>query len=203
MRVLLCFFGIAAGVIAGASAVHAQAGDNTSFRAFTASRFYSSLIDHALAGMPPDVFQKCPALVSAGSRVTVVRPVTFASDGFPNGGVWKQQFQVSGCGNDTTLNFYFQAPRDEKINTLIAAPGSTHADVVLQGDARKYATVAVVAREKDCKALNIKTTTFEAYGYSTRPPEILAQARNPGPGGKRGSWLGAVTPMKFRLISFP
>ncbi len=182
MRVLLCLFGVSAGVIAGASAVHAQAGDNAPFRAFTSSSFYSSLIDHALAGMPPDVFQKCPALVSAGSRVTVVRPVTFASDGFPNGGIWKQQFPVSGCGNDTTLNFYFQATLDEKINTLVAAPGSTHANIVLQGDARKYATVAVVAREKDCKALNIKTTKFEAYGLFNPP------SQDPGPGSQPRPW---------------
>ena len=182
MKLLLCSLGVAAALISGAPAAQAQSGDEAAFQTFTRSDFYSGLIARTLSAMPPEVFQRCPALVSGGSQVTVVRPVTIAPDGFPNGGVWKQQFPVSGCGNDTTLNFYFQATADEKINSLVAAPGNTHANLILQGDARKYATVAVVGSRKDCKALNIKTTRFEAYGLSTPPTP------DPGPGSQPRPW---------------
>src|SRR4051812_40565958 len=100
-------------------------------QAFIKTDFYASLLNHTLDGLPPTVFQRCPTLMSNGSRMTVLKPVSFAASGYPNAGVWKQSFPVSGCGNDTILNIYFSAGADEKINTLFAAPGDSIADMRL------------------------------------------------------------------------
>lgn len=147
----------------------AQQPGNGAFQAFTKSQFYAGLINRQLAALPPEVFQRCPSLESGGSQVTVLAPITFAADGFPNGGIWKQTFPVTGCGNDTVLNFYFQATPAEKINAVIAAPGDTHANLTLQQDASRYAKIGVETIRKDCPTLSIKTTKFEGYGIKDPP----------------------------------
>jgi hypothetical protein len=92
----------------------AQAPNSDQLRALIASDFHKELINRALASLPPTVFQRCPTLVSNLSHVTPLKPVSFGSDGFPNGGMWRETFPVSGCGNDTVLNFYFVATSDKK-----------------------------------------------------------------------------------------
>lgn len=171
-----------AALIAGAPAAQAQANEGAALQAFTTTKFYNRLITRAFSSLPPEVFHRCPALVSRGSQVTVVLPVTFAPDGVPNGGVWKQQFPVSGCGNDTTLNFYFQAAPERKISTVLAAPGDTHASLILQRDARRYAGAAVIATRKGCTALILTTTQFQGYGLVSPP------ARDPGNGHQLRPW---------------
>jgi len=163
-------------------ASQAQAFDQNAFQTFTQSSFYQRLITRTLAALPQTVFQRCPSLVSQGSKVVTLKSVTFGADGFPNAGVWRQEFPISGCGNDTTLNFYFFATSDEKINTLVAAPGTTHANTVLQSDARKYATIAVLAAHKGCETLDIKSTRFEGYGLANPPTP------DPGSGSHLRPW---------------
>src|SRR5262245_2799582 len=100
---------VIAAVLGGLSALwandlQAEGADANQLQAFIRSDFYAGLVNRALASIPKTVFQRCPTLVSNGSNVTVIKPVRFAQSGFPNEGIWKQSFPISGCGNDTILN---------------------------------------------------------------------------------------------------
>lgn len=159
----------------------AQAPD-TKLQAFTRTNFYTGLINRALAPIPASVFKKCPTLVSKGSTVTVLRPASFGADGFPNAGVWKQSFPVSGCGNDTILNLYFSATADEKINTIIGVPGETRADLTLQRDALVYARIGAGLAAKDCKVFEPINSKFEGFGVSD------SSIPDPGPTSRFRPW---------------
>jgi hypothetical protein len=109
-------------------------------------------------------------------------PLSFGADGYPNAGSWRQAFPISGCGNDTVLNLFFFAGADEKINTVIGVPGTSHANLTLQRDAVRYANIGAALVMKSCKAFYVKTTRFEGYGL--RKPETP----DPGPGPARPWW---------------
>lgn len=154
--------------------VRAQSFDLGQLHTFTRSQPYQTILAKALAAVPDAVLKRCPTLVSHGSKVILIKPVTLGEGGIPNGGAWKQSFPVSGCGNDTLLNFYFSATSDQKINTIVGAPGTTLADVTLQQDAGLYANAAASGAEKGCKTFTVKNTKFEAFG--------LAKPATPDPG---------------------
>jgi hypothetical protein len=165
--------------------------DNTEARAdepeqqlqkFIHSQWYQEFLGHKFSSLPEAVFKRCPTLVSNGSKVVVVKPSSFGPSGFPNAGTWKQMFPVSGCGNDTVLNFYFTAGADEKINTVFALPGTTRGDPVLQRDAYRYAQIGAMAVVKDCKTFIVKNTRFEAVGLPHSPPS------DPAPDPSRPPW---------------
>ena len=101
----------------------AQAIDGNLMQAFIGSDAYKELLTKALAGLPQTVYPRCPNLVSGAATVTVLKPISFAGDGSPNAGSWRQRISVKGCGNDTVLNFYFSAGADEKISTVIRDSG--------------------------------------------------------------------------------
>ncbi len=176
----------------------AQTADDAHLQAFTRSDFYKGLINRAIAALPPTVFTKCPSLVSNGSRVTMLKPVSFGADGFPNAGMWKQSFPVSGCGNDTIVNFYFTAGADEKVNTLIGAPGSTGADLTLQRDALLYANMGAQIVAGDCKQFTVRNTKFEAFGLA-KPATA-----DPGPDSQFRPWWETWTMIGCgRIVDVP
>jgi hypothetical protein len=109
---------------------------------------------------------------------------SFAISGYPNAGVWKQTFPISGCGNDTILNIYFLAKADEKIDSITALPGTTAADLNLQNDAVMYARIGANIAVKDCELSKfiIKNTKFEGFGLSNPPTP------DPGPGDRLRPW---------------
>ncbi len=148
------------------------------------SEFYKGLLVGIFAKAPPEVFTRCPTLVSNGSRVVIVKPVSFADSGYPNAGVWKQSFPVSGCGNDTIINIYFEAKADEKIDSLGAAPGTTITDLKLQADALVYALMGAKFAIMDCdsKKFVVKNTKFEGFGLANPP------VPDPGPGQRARPW---------------
>ena len=179
----LALFGI---TVASAFGQGARAQDNGAHQlaAFTKTPFYAEFLGHTFSSLPTEILQRCPSLVSAGSQVTVVTQVTFASDGYPSGGVWRQDFPVSGCGNDTTLHLYFQATSDEKINSLTALSGGTHTDLTLQGNALPLARNAVIAAGGRCQTFDVSDTHFDSY-------EAAASAEAPEPAGRKAwheSW---------------
>jgi hypothetical protein len=91
----------------------------------------------------------------------MLQPISFGPNGLPNAGAWKEAFPVAGCGNDTTLNFFFRASKDGKINTFIGLPGTTIADPLLQKDAMTEALAATARPEiKDCKSLDVINTEY-------------------------------------------
>jgi hypothetical protein len=158
---------------------------DASLQSLIRTQSYQELVNNALGRLPSAVFQRCPSLVSSGSTVTVLEPVSFAKSGNPNAGSWKQAFPVSGCGNDTVLHIYFTATPDEKISTAVGLPGSTHADLTLQRNAVTYAQTGAIAAKnvaKDCNHFDVRNTKFESYGLAEPPTP------DPGPGNGRRPW---------------
>jgi hypothetical protein len=155
---------------------------DASLQTLTRSQSYQELVHRTLGELPPTVFQRCPSLVSSGSTVTVINPVSFAKSGHPNTGSWKQAFPVSGCGNDTVLHIYFTATPDEKITATVGLPGSTHADLTLQWNSVMYAQTGARHVVKDCNHFDVRNTKFESYGL-VEPP-----TPDPGPGNGRRPW---------------
>jgi hypothetical protein len=162
----------------------AQTPNEPQLQAFTKTDFYKGLLNKILAKAPDAVFSRCPTLVSNGSQITVVKPISFAASGYPNAGVWKQTFPISGCGNDTILNIYFVAKADEKIDTVAALPGTTAADLKQQADAVVYAVTGARFAVRDCESSKfvVKNTKFEGFGLS-KPP-----LPDPGPGQRKRPW---------------
>src|SRR3974390_1010892 len=140
------------------------------WKQFFASDFHKGLITRAFSGISPTVLQRCPTLASKNSQINIIHPVTFAASGLPNAGNWRESFPISGCGNDTTLNFYFVAGSDEKVRTLVAFPGATRADPILQKDAFTYAYMGASVAAKDCKTFEVKNTQFDGFGLINPPP---------------------------------
>jgi len=154
----------AAAATVSVPAADAQRVVNAQLLAFSHTPFYAGLINRGLAVVPQAVFHKCPTLRSVGSQLIELSPVIFAPDGYPNSGEWKQRFPVTGCGNDTILNFYFTATPLEKINTAVGIPGETRADIVLQRDAKKYAVIGATLLARSCwefDILNSKVNEIE------------------------------------------
>ncbi len=162
--------------------VGAQMADGAKFKEFLASAVHKGLVSRALAALPPTVFQQCPTLKSPGSQTTVMQPISFAPDGVPNAGAWREVFPVSGCGNGTQLNFYFAAGRDGKINTTIEIPGTTRADPLLQRDAQRFANLGAGVAAKDCRKFETKNSRFEAFGLRNPPTP------DPGPNTRLRPW---------------
>jgi hypothetical protein len=155
---------------------NAQQRDGGALQFFTASNFYQGLLSNAFASMPPALFRRCPSLVSNGSTIKVLQPVTFGTDGSPNGGFWKQSFPVSGCGNDTIINLYFSASENEQISIILGMPGDTLSDLTLQRDAIFYAKVTASTLLKGCASLVPTNSVFVGYG--------LLNPATPDPGPK-------------------
>lgn len=138
----------------------AAAQDTTAkFREYTRGADYHRFVGQALSSLPAPVFKRCPTLVSTQSQTTILKPISIGPNGLPNGGVWRLAFPVSGCGNDTVLNFFLSATADEKIHIAAGLPGATHADPILQRDSMLYAMIAAKA-EKGCKEIYVTNTEF-------------------------------------------
>lgn len=174
-----------AGLLASISqpgAIRAQADGAGQLQAFMKTAAYGQLVNRGLATLPDSVFKRCPTLVSGGSKVIVLKPASFGSDGSPISGYWVQRFPVSGCGNDTILTFFFSAGADGKINIVVGVPGATHANLTLQRDADRYASIGAGLAAKDCKTFVVKNTKFESYGLQT------PATPDPGPGQRLRPW---------------
>ena len=177
----ICLAALAAITVA-TPAARAQTVAAARFQTFMASDFHKGLITRTLAGIPPAVYQRCPALVSQASQITVLRPVTYGPSGIPNAGAWRESFPVSGCGNDTTLNLFFAGTPGDKVNVLVAAPGGSRADLALQKDAFSHAALGARTIAKDCTAFYVRHTTFDGFG-SIDPPSA-----DPGPDSRSRPW---------------
>lgn len=157
---------IAFGLAAPNDAAAAQ--PPTRLQTLVQSSGYQGNIRRLFASLPADVFQRCPTLVSDGSTVTVLTPVGFAPDGYPVSGSWRQRFPFRGCGNDTTINIVFQAQVDEKIASIIAVPGDTHADLTLQRDALHYAWLGAKVVAPSCTTPHIRHTRYDGIVDAAR-----------------------------------
>jgi hypothetical protein len=154
---------VALTVAANSTKALAQEADQRPLQTFIQSDLHGKLLTQALSVLPPEVFPRCPSLVSKGSQVTMTGAVSFDPKGVPSSGRWKEAFPVSGCGNDTILNIYFLADNAKGVQVFSALPGETHAGPVLQRDAYTYASIGVSAKAGDCKSLLVTNTKFEGY----------------------------------------
>ena len=168
-----------AAVMLSSAGARAETGDQAQFRSFIATSGYQNLIGQAFASMPPDVFAKCPAMISNGSKITWLAPVHFGSGGTPDGGVWKQMFPITGCGNDTTYNLYFSAAPGRPLRTLVGVPGFTHADPLLQKDTLTYAYLGAALALKACKTFDVKDTAFLGYDSDAAPDPAAPRETRP------------------------
>ena len=166
-------------------------------QAFIASPPFQAYIGSLFSKLPPDVFQRCKSFVSKGSTVSVAIPAVFASDGHPISGAWKQSFPVSGCGNDTTINFFFTAQASENIVTVMGAPGDTHADPILQKDAIHYAMLAALPKAGTCTEPHILTTRYD--GVATMPREDSKASAHSGKQPWHETWTIAACGSTIRI----
>lgn len=163
--------------------------DPARFRAFLASDAYRALVGAASDQIPAEILPLCPAFSSPGADVTIARDVTFGADGMPRSGAWWSRAPVSGCGNDTIINIFFQVGARGKITPLVALPGTTRADPVLQRDALMYAFLGVGQRMADCAQMHVIHTRFEAFGLQGAKPAAAKPAPSPPTAAEaRGPW---------------
>ena len=148
------------------------------FDALSRSAAYQATIGKALAALPADVTKGCPALTTASASIRVLQPVSFAQDGQPTDGSWKQSFLQPRCGEGLILNFLFQATADERIRTLVLVPGDSIAEPPLQAQAFRDVVAGVLGPSAACKVFHVLNTKFEAFDHSQAP------GPDPAPGDK-------------------
>ena len=68
---------------------------------------------------------------------------------------------------------------DGKINGIVAASGTTHADLTLQRDTLFYADMGAAMVAKDCKNMVVTNTRFNALDTTSAPPPGVDPSRHP------------------------
>lgn len=139
---------------------------------------YLATIRGAVAALPAEVTKGCPAVTTDHSSIRVLKPISFAENGLPLDGSWKQSFLQPPCGGRTILNFLFSATADQRIRTLILAPGDGIAEPQLQVAAFRGAVASVQGLAATCQAFHVLNTRFEAFDHSQAP------GPDPAPGDK-------------------
>lgn len=147
------------------------------FGMFTMSRYYNDLVTRGLVRLPSAVLTLCPKLVQGTAKLLVLEPVTMAANGFPISGFWKQTLPVSGCGNDTTLNLFFRADKNQVVETLVGVPGETHADLALQPEARQIALTAASQTIMGCGRYDVIDTRFDGEDAGAADAGVAAGKR--------------------------
>ena len=130
---------------------------------------YRALIDKAVAAAPAELIQGCPPLATDRSQVHVLKPISFAGNGLPTEGVWKQSFLQPGCRGGLILNFQFSAGPDQRIRTLILEPGDGIAEPRVQVEGFRSAVASVQAGSASCQAVHVLDTHFEAFDHTGKP----------------------------------
>jgi len=116
------------------------------------------------------------AQYSLATMPVVLKPMVFDSAGHPTAGMLKFPVKEEGCGITRILNTLIWVLRPGTAGLAALAPGTTHADPVLQKDASMRAFAAAVAAARPDAACNVKylaDTKFierENVGSSTPSP---------------------------------
>lgn len=82
-------------------------------------------------------------------KVVVHAPVQFDGQRF-TAGVWKETVQATSCGKARVHNVHTFVRPDGNLQRSPMLPGSTIADILLQGDAARMLYINVAAYAKDC-----------------------------------------------------
>jgi hypothetical protein len=122
----------------------------------------------------------CESIKPVNWQVTTYIPVEFGADGKPSKGSWKESVTSEGCGFTKILNVASAVGPDGTVKRLGLLPGSSHADPVLEQDARLQAFAAAGAMlPKDCKPVIITDTAFIAQEGT--PSAQVLPGRDPHP----------------------
>ena len=98
------------------------------------------------------IVAKCePRNPSASRMLGMIAAPVFDAEGQPQSGRWVEHVSVEGCGRPWRLNVLMMVPKPRTLATMPMAPGTTHADPVLQRDAAKFAFVAARIDPQGCK----------------------------------------------------
>lgn len=101
-------------------------------------------------------------------ETAVLSPAKF-DQGKPVAGVWVERIAVSGCDGKRVQNIYSIISKTGELKRVAMAPGTTIADPFLQGDAVRYAMVAVGVREQSCKDMKLANTRFDSLSGEAAP----------------------------------
>ncbi len=153
----------AASAPAGSPAALSQQEADATLRRAILSPGYQHMMAGIFNRLPSDILVRCPSMKSENSTTTILTTPTFVEGDHPTGGVWKQSYPVSGCGNDTSINIFFQAMPDKNIRVQVTAPGSTIASPQLEEDAYKYASIGAGLASKTCKTFDVINTRFMGF----------------------------------------
>ena len=146
--------------------------------ALARSAAYQAMISRAVAALPAEVTKGCAAVTTDHSSIRVLKPISFAQNGLPIDGTWKQSFLQAHCRSSTILNFLFTASADQRIRPLILTPGDGIAEPQLQVEAFRDAVASVQGPSVTCQVFHVLNTKFEAFDHSKAP------GPDPAPGDK-------------------
>ncbi len=138
--------------------------------ALTRSASYQAVVAKAMAALSPDVTKGCKAVGGEHGSIRVLKPISFAADGQPVDGAWKQSFAQDRCGEPLVLNFQFTATADKRIRTLILVPGDDIAEPPLQVQAFRSAMAGIQAAAPACQSgLHVLNTRFDGFDHTRSP----------------------------------
>jgi hypothetical protein len=191
---LIALFGILLGTVADQPAL---ADDVAQFATFLKDPVMRQNLINAAAKSTVIVQNPCSAAqYSVATTPIVLKRMVFDSAGHPAAGMLKFPVKEEGCGITRILNTLIWVQGPGTAGTAALAPGTTHADPVLQKDASMRAyTAAVVAARPDA-ACNVK------YLADTEFIE-RENSGSPTPSAWRESWTivlcnkKVVVPVKF------
>ena len=114
---------------------------------------------------------KCePKNPAADASLGMLAAPIFDDKGQPQSGRWIEHVSVEGCGRPWRLNVLMTVTKPGALATVPMAPGTTHADPVLQRDAATFAFVAARIDPKGCKPIYLADTAYD--GASPEPAKI-------------------------------
>jgi hypothetical protein len=171
---LVALFGVLVGMTAGRSAL---ADDDPQFTTFLKDPVMRQNLINAAAKSTVILQNPCAtAQYSVALKPFVLKPMVFDSVGHPTAGMLHFPVKEEGCGITRILNTLIWVQGPGTAGTSPLAPGSTHADPVLQRDAGQRAFTAAVTAVPPDAACNVKylaDTEFldrENEGSSTPTP---------------------------------
>jgi len=147
---------------AGLAAAGDEAAIPASFDKYLSSPAFASRLSDALAMARKTHFASCESFKTAAPQILILPPVTMGDDGLPKSGQWKVSVAAEGCGKSRLMNVFFVVGKDNMVHFLLAAPGTTQGEFILQRDTVMYVMLATVKQTKDCKGAVITDTRFDA-----------------------------------------
>jgi hypothetical protein len=152
-------------------------GISPAFAAYLQSKSNRDVIDQVVRAQVGRYPGTCTEIaIESKFNVAVVAPVQFDGQRF-TAGAWKETVQATSCGKMRTHNVFTAVRPDGALLRSPMLPGTTRADVVLQGDAARMVSLNVAAHAgKECPASQ----------YFIEDTKFVSQDPTPVPNAKAG-----------------